>query len=506
MKRSVYVLVMAVCFCGLSSAWATDFVFHGDLNHRVMYTNHFDWFQGDHKGVLNDGNMEDNYAEIKYRLWTEVGMNDGKILGVFAIEMGGIPFGDAAKGGSYSGDKINMETRWAYTDYQIPGISNKSRVRVGLQPFKVNSFLWNETAMAVKYYESYNILDLELAWLRTCNVFEVDDSDTNVEDIDYVYARYDLRMLSNFKTGIFGVYGFNTGNPGETDSQYKDKDGNKTKIGKITPRSYMIKRLPSNVKLRLWHAGLDGSFSANLPYLPFVGDVKLTVNWDGIYQFGKIKNAMYFDDIITEKSYDGDLDVNAYLVALQFGLDMDKIKFSYTGWYASGDRDPEDDQLNGFMAIDMHRSESIILFEGSFADEKTFTGRPNFLDKGFIMNKVALDYKVTDTIKVGLAGLHMRTSEPINYLVPLGYRDQIIWNGQQPTVKKVPISVLDSRNRSIGYEVDAYMTVSLYQHLEFGINGGYLFSGRVMDLFEVKRDGFANEDVYSIASRIRYKF
>jgi len=517
MRKLVFTLFLTATLIYAQMALCVDYAFHGDLNHRfLMLTNHFDWFQGDHKGILQEGNFEDSYAEVKYRLWTEIESSDKNIKGVFAIEMGGLAFGDKSKGGSYSGDgKNNIETRWAYTDFQIPNINNKVRLRIGLQPYNLSKWLWNETVMGVQYSEEFKGLDYHLAWLRPVNSFNLTKQDKNINDIDFFTARYNISPIKGLKTGIFGLFGrrsdqgddyietinYTINNPDKKNSRIYNSDK------AITSQNYMIKRLPAEFRMSIYNFGFDGSFTQSVPSLG-----KIFINWDAIYQFGKIKDVQYIDfmanrgttkvnvttttangtntteqDVYLADAY-GDFDLKGYFAHIDFGLDMDMFKITNTLWYTSGDSDPFDNNFDGFMSIDMHRSDSIILFEGSVADEKTFTGRQYLLDKGFMMIKSAVDVKVTDKIKVGGALMMMSTAEEINYNDPDS--DEIY------------------SESFIGYELDAYAKYQLYSNLEFALNFGYLMCGDAMDVFEEEQiqDGKSDEDIFTIASRFRYKF
>jgi len=491
-------------------AKAFNLAFHGDMNHRFMlYSNHLDWFKGQRPGALHDGNVEDTYADIKYRLWTEASTSDGKVKGVYAIEMGGLRYGASGSlgkgtGGTYSGDSVNIETRWAYVDFQIPGVSNQSRVKIGLQPYKLNSRLWNQTILAVNYTEKIGFLQYQLAWLRPHDVLNPNNEVLNTDDIDFFSARYDLNLFNNdvnkkFKAALFGLYGFN--------DDAGDKGPTAEEPGVIESSKYQVKKFPKETGLRLWCVGTDGSISMPMA-LPGLGNVKLFSSWDTIFQFGKIKNAMFYDNVINpEKNVQtiivkdktgapksinyhskGDFDIYAFTSHLSAGVEMGPAKVTYTGWYTSGDRDDTDDKFNGYMAIDMDAEDSIVLFEGNYADDVIFTNAHYLLNKGFIMNKLAIDYQVTDILKVGVAGLYMRTSKSMEYNDP---------------ISKELYSV-----RNIGYEADTYAKIKLYQSLEFAINGGYLFSGNAMDVFEEHniRNGVADEDIYIITSRVRYKF
>jgi hypothetical protein len=59
---------------------------------------------------------------------------------------------------------------------------------------------------------------------------------------------------------------------------------------------------------------------------------------------------------------------------------------------------------------------------------------------------------------------------------------------------------------SIGFEIDAYASYKLYDSLEIALAAGYLVSGDALDFYEEERDGSADEDIYVVTSRIRYKF
>jgi len=493
MSRIRLILLLLALMFVAAPLMAADLAFHGDMNHRFMlYSNHLDWFKGQRPEALHHGNVEDSFAEVKYRLWTEVTTNDGKVKGVYAIEMGGLRFGASGSlgkgtGGTYSGDAVNIETRWAYIDFQVPGVPNKSRMKIGLQPFKLNSRLWNETILGVNYTEKIGFLQYQLSWLRTYDERNWNNEQMNTDDIDFLTARYDVDLFKNkLKASLFGLYGFND-------------DAGEMNPGMIQSSKYQVKKFSNETGLRLWCVGTDGSISMPLN-LPVLGNIKVFSKWDTIFQFGKIKNALYYDDVINPdkdiitdkngKTYhaSGDFNIYAFTSHLEAGLEMGPAKVTYTGWYTSGDRDATDDKFNAYMAIDMDAEDSIVLFEGNYADDIAFTDAHYILDKGFIMNKLAIDCQITDVLKIGVAGLYMRTSKSMEYNDPISNELYSV--------------------RNLGYEVDTFAKLKLYDNLEFAINGGYLFSGNAMDVFEEHdiRNGFADEDIYIIASRVRYKF
>ncbi|UCF91199.1 MAG: hypothetical protein JSW39_23455 [Desulfobacterales bacterium] len=177
-----------------------------------------------------------------------------------------------------------------------------------------------------------------------------------------------------------------------------------------------------------------------------------------------------------------------YLLHADVGYKMGKAKLTYTFWYASGDDDPNDNDFDAFLAVDVDREDSQTIFEGNYVDDFTyFTERPYILDKGFIMNKLALDYQWTDKLKVGTAAMYMMSAEDFEYIDASGNRQS---------------------NDEIGFEMNAYAKYMLFKNVEFAINAGYLFADEAMDFFEIgdQRDGDADEDIFVSSARIRYRF
>lgn len=481
MKRFVMVLAVFAALALALPAMAADVKIKGDFNNRFMaYTNHNDWLDSE-KGVLKDGNSNETWGEAKYRMWFDAATNDGKVKGVVAFEIGGLEYGapnttGKSKGGSYSGDTINLETRWLYTDFQLPWACNKFRVRMGLQPLKVNSYYWVETAMGVKAYGSVNGVDWEAAWLRPVRD-ETKDPDNNVKDMDAFYGRVNFKPAAGLKMGVFGVY--HTGNA--------DKS-NPATFSTVTSQNYELKNLGNKFDTQIFTIGTDGSWAND----------SLFARWDFIYETGSVDDAnfdlsyngtSYTDNRGFSGSTSHNFDLNAYLLHVDLGFKMDAWKFTYTFWYASGDDDASDNDLKGFMAVDIDRGDSICIFEGGFTDDDYFTEKDYILDKGFIMNKLAADYKASKKLTMGAAAMYMMTAEDIEYGP---YSDD-----------------------KIGFEVDGYLKYKLYDNLEFAVNAGYLFADDAMDFFERNSandtvinepDGNSDEDIFISTARVRYKF
>lgn len=484
-RKILFTLLFGAVFSAPTMAMAVEFAFHGDLNNRFgLYTNQQGFFAADQKGEIDDKEREDSFASIKYRLWTEASSNDGAVKGVYAIELGAIRFGrqgsGKALGGGFSGDGVNIETRWAYTDFQIPGVSSKALVKIGLFPFKVNNFVWAETATGVQLTGD----NYKLAWVRGKEALTGSDGDWGDNDLDALLGRYEFKNDA-LKGGVFGLY------------QWQDTDATEPYL--MNSQGYQIKQFgqkdlkdsdgevigKTNLDFNLITLGVDGSWSTP------VDDKIVFVNWDLMYQNGNFDNVAFADSLsrpaVTASSKDYDL--SAFFVHGDVGIKFGKAWVTYTAWYASGDDDATDDEFNAFITTDVDRADSIVLMEGGHTDDVYFTERPALFDKGFIMNKIAIDYLQSEKLTIGASALYMLTAEDIEYTDDLG-RSQ--------------------KQDELGVEFDAYASYMLYPNLELAINAGYLVAGDAMDRFEVGGtnivDGSADNDIFRTTARVRYKF
>ena len=472
-KRVVIITIALLMAIVSGSALAADIKIKGDFNNRfTIYNNHNDWFQAE-KGVLGDGNSSDSWGEAKYRMWFDAATNDGKVKGVWAWEVGSLEYGKSGDigrgvGGSYSGDAINLETRWLYTDFQLPWLADKARIRMGLQPFTVNKYLWSETIMGVTSDIALGSVNLNLSWLRPYRD-PVKDDDDDVEDLDAFYARVNFKPVDGIKVGVFGLY--MTGDPDHSDPAH---------YMTITSQNYEVKKFKNSTDLDLYVFGVDGK--------AVLGD--LFVNWDLMYQGGSVDDANF------KESYNGwdynkgrvneDFDVSAWLAHVDIGYKINKMKFTYTFWYASGDDDGSDSDFDAFMAVDIDCKANMTIFKAMYTEDDYFTEKDYLLDKGFIMNKLTFDYKASKKLSLGTAAMYMWTAEDIVYVDD---------DGKQ------------RKEDEVGVEINAYLKYKIYDNLEFAINAGYLFSGDAMDFWEVdQRDGSSDEDIFTSTCRVRYKF
>jgi hypothetical protein len=473
MKKLLFQFIfLLLSLCLALPLYAIEFSFHGDLNHRFQYTNRADFLTLDSttvRPVINDGDVDENFGELKYRLWAEAASDDGDIKGVVGTEIGGLRFGEPGNA-PFSGDQVRFEVRWAYTDIQLPMVERAARFKIGLQPFLVNKYIWQETAAGVDFTSTLgDRMDYQLAWMRgsefdkTANRADDDDDRT---DLDAFLARLNIKPADGTKAGAFIMYeGF-------------DSDDN---IGTVDSRDWEVKLLNTggvpDIGFDLWSLGLDGSFEFS----------SFFVNWDLIYQIGEFQDVT-FTDGFSGAGRTGDFDLSAYFLHFDLGAKFDKVNLTYTFWYASGDDDPADDDFNAFIATDVDMTESITLFEGNYADDNYFTERPYIADKGFIMNRIGLDYKTTEKLTLGGALMYMLTAEDIEYTA---------------AATGTPAS-----ENELGWEIGGYAKYLLFKSVEVAVNGGYLFAGDALDAYEVPaiQDGSSDENIFITSARVRFTF
>ncbi len=454
MKKLAFILVALLAMSAAGPAFALDVTVHGDLNHQFnLYTNKALLYKGTEavaKPLSGGFAIEDRthgafFGQIKYRIWTELSTNDGAAKGVYGIELGGLRFGDStySKGGgaTYSGDGVNIETRWAYGDFQLPFVQSKARLQIGLLPFSVNHYVWKETAMGVQLKGDAGPVGYTLGWVRG-HENQFDSGGNAFDDADAFLLRGDLKPADGVKIGLFGLY--------QRQDAFHGTGGVSSEIKKF-----------GNDQYNIYTIGTDGAFTAPAGFF---------VNWDAIYQGGKIDKGgdNLYGFTVTDQ------DVSAYLLHADLGMNLGKVRLTYTGLYSSGDDDPTDGDVNNFMATDVDETSSIVLNEGGYTNDNYFTESYYILDKGIILNKIAADFKATDKTKLGLAGLYLMTAEDLP-------------NGEN----------------KLGTEVDAYVSHKLYPNVEVALNFGYLFSDNGMDYFAENNDA---GNIYRSTARVRYTF
>lgn len=488
-------LVVALLAFGLAApASALDLKISGDLNNRGnIYTDQAPIYRGSETigtittpaGTGTTPGVQrfpvgETWADIKYRLAASLATDDQKVKGIVGLEWGSIAFGgnpsiactvagaapatpggtptctnagSVAKnsGGNFSGDGVNTELRFAYTDVALP-TSFKSNLTFGLQPFLANHYLWQETATGIQVKGDTGPVGVTLAWMRGIEFFNTTRRDDQFADADNLMARLDLgKQVPGLKAGAFYVY------------QHRDP-----KNATPAPISHLLKNFGA-ANYNINNVGIDGSYTAG----------PLFANFDAIYQTGTISNTTGSSAATAGPRRKFDLE--SFFAHADLGVNVGPARVTYTGWYASGDTNRNDSKIHNFIATDVDMNDSIIFFEGGLTDDNYFTEAPYFLDKGAIFNKLAVEYKPVPKLTLGVAGMYVMTAEEL-----------ALTGG--------------GKSRNLGTEFDGSISYALYDGLTVAVNAGYLFASDGMDFFEVVKNGKKDHDIFRATAGLRYRF
>jgi hypothetical protein len=317
-------------------------------------------------------------------------------------------------------------------------------------------------------------VDFTVGWARGKEYFNSSTDDAFNEDSDGFLGRVNFGIGDGSKAGAFVLYQMS--NPSQVTAAGSQQAAGKLNPASVTSQNWQIKKF-DQVDMSIWTVGVDGKVQTGGP---------LFVKWDLMYQNGNIENVTFTDSFSgTTSGAITDFDLSAYFAHLDVGAKLGKVTITYTGWYASGDDKADDGDFDAFLTTDVDRTDSIALMEGGYTDDRYFSERNTFYDKGMFLNKLAVDFQVNDKTKVGGAVLYMLTAEDVKYTDDSG---------------------VARSSSDLGLEFDAYISYKMYKNLEIALNAGYLFSGDAMDVFETTTNGSSDEDVFRSTARFRYGF
>lgn len=392
MKKGCFNLMLtAILFLAFAgTAYAFKFDFHGKMWQTFGVTDNYgamavpqksgntDFFS--YNGSLNSGSMKSGMYNVmsenddalfgltKARLRFEGTTDDGLAKIVYGLEVGTINWGDtsADKKFGLSGDGVNQETRFAYAEVVMPGIGGK--VRAGLQPTKINHWVWTETAAGLTYHRSFSGLKTMAGWYRGEDNEEITSNVSR--DSDYFVIKADNKFTKSTTLGFFGIYA--------------NLDEDDTSDGDEYDTEY-------------YYLGLTGKYNKGA----------LFSNFDFIYQGGDIE----FDDTAID-----DLDRSAWLGNLTVGFKVsDNFKISGNILYVSGDDDPNDDDAENFDSIDVDVKIGTIFFKDSIMSDcdRFISDAPYIMDKGLINYAIQSEYQINARNHLRAAVRYLMTAEDL---------------------------------------------------------------------------------------------
>ncbi len=416
---------------------------------------------------FNGKDLDETWASLQFRLWAVASSDDGKIKGVWAMEVGSVRFGEGAGedewGLDLHNESTNIESRMLYLDFALPWFENV-RVKAGLAPYYVNRFLWNETAPGIAVYGNTDLgfgnLNYALVWVRARDRWGEDGkNDNNDADAWAIVLGYDATKMSGL---------------------------DKAKV--LTYFIYL------NDSTRMYNYYYNGLSSDNQPW--YLGlDLDLargpwSLNTGFIYEGGDF-DLHNSDTVTVPTGMDDNMDHDAWLLYAELGYQVnEQTKASFLWWWATGDDDPYDGDVENFNAIDTHTFGSVVLFEDAAFDDGYVVSRHPYLNNlGFQMYRLRVDYQATPRLALAAA---------VNYMK---FDEDAYWVTEAGNVKN---------DDDIGWELDVYAKYELYKDLTLDIAAGYLWAGDALDAWADKDgDGYVDsdaDDMYRVSVGVTYTF
>ena len=322
--------------------------------------------------VMSDNNTATTFGLTKARLRFEGTTDDGRAKFVYGLEVGTVNWGEKDKGFGLSGDGVNQETRFAYAQLQVPGLNQNHYVRAGLQPTKINHWVWTETAAGLTYHGKAGDSKWMAGWYRGD-----EDRAGNNTDNDYFVLKGENKITSDVKLGLFGVY-VNAGNE----------------------MTYTVTDLD-------FTAGTEDEYDDETFYVGLTGELNGPIfgSFDLIYQGGEVD---FTDSAIK------DLDHEGFLGDLTVGYKFtDKFKMYGNFLYVSGDDDMSDDSADNFNSIDVDVKVGIIFTKDSLLGDcdRFVTDSPYIMDQGLINYALFGEYQLDPKNHFRAAVRYLETAE-----------------------------------------------------------------------------------------------
>ena len=461
---SVLTFFLLISFAG--TAAALEMKFHGNMWQTIGTTDFASTLQGEHKSgktdffsynnklnvegdkggydfLDNKENISTFFGLTKARLRFEATTDDGLAKFVYGLEVGTINWGDKDKKFGLSGDGVNQETRFAYLQLAIPGLGENQLIKAGLQPTKINQWVWSETAAGLTYHGKHDKTSWMLGWYRGD-----EDRAGNSTDDDYYVAKIEGKVLPDLTLGLFAIWaelGTNEILPADWNGNYP-----------LEVRDY---------DAQYYYIGTTSNFDNGT----------LFGNYDFIYQGGDIE---FEHDAGLAEAHD--LDRKAWLGNLTFGYKFNsQFKLYGNLLYVSGDDDPNDNDAENFDSIDVDVKVGIIFFKDSLlADcDRFVTDAPYLQDKGLINYALTGEYQINKLHHLRGAVRYLQTAEDMERF--------------------------DKKEDDLGTEFDIWYTYKYNKYVKLKVEGAYLIAGKGADLLAASSDA---GNVFKLAAGVQFKF
>ena len=485
-KVSKVVLLLAAFMLVSTAAFAVDIKTNGDLQQWFGYSDNakfsdqagiasksgdFSFYanpsaltglgysSGNYKAIKGKTDKSDTDAEAsvwtRYRQWFTATSDDQKVKGVFAVEIGGVKWGyqgdslGKSKGFGYSGDAVNVETRWLYTDFVVPGMGGNAKAGLQTVPLAKDfgQFIWSETAAGLTYFKVMGPVDIDVGWIRgnSATSKNVGFSGGNFND-DAGYLTLGYGQGNNRVALVLAALRQSGKN---TDSGSYSFDNNAQYVGGA------------------------GKFAAG----PLSGAVT------AIYQGGSVDLRTPTPQDLTRRAYSAGADVSFKPLANH------KITLAYL--FASGDGNAADDKINNYTAVDVDMNHGLVVFEG-IATEGYTTDSPYWLDKGLKMPSVRYDYQPSKSLTLSGLYSYISTDKNTQRIGTAAVNPALGPNGK-------------TYGTEIGSELDLLVKYNIWEGFDALFGLGYLWAGDALAAYT--KDGAEKaKNIAKAQLELRYRF
>ena len=463
--------------------WLTDVVFNSGGPHYML--------PGGTLGADQAFNKKMAYVENRGRLKFDAIMGK-EMSGTFFFEFDSLRWGERAGSGAQRqqaghwgvADRSALELKHMYLTFGVPVIPVPTTVMAGIIPIGIRPGVFLSTdGPGVTAAFKIDPATIKLIWAKAG-----ENRDWAADDSD-LYA-----IEANAKIGTITIGGyfldFNMNTYGLADN-----------VASATPNALTSPGASANV----WWAGLylDGKAGP------------LILNFDFIYDKGKAEDRR---DLTTKAK---DIDFAGWGAMLNIGFPWEKFLFGFSSIYGSGaDKNktsatavPGDVVASGSGAISSKVGTYIVP-----AGTEGSVGHSLILD-GAGINRMNTGWEyaaATRHAAAGFGGMWINklyaaftfTPQFTSRIEGMYIRDTTKHGDSIGTLRKTSgVATGFDDNDTIGWEIDWFNTLKIYNNLTFQFGAGYLFAGSAMDFsnpFDATNK--STHDPWAITTNLTYSF
>ncbi len=157
-------------------------------------------------------------GDLRFRPYVIVSDDNGAVQSHLRFEIGDVMFGDTSAGaagrsagGATGADGVNVETKWAFIDVQLPG-GIPLRMRGGIQPWLLpKSAILDDDIAGIRFYGARAPFAYEFGWMAinqrsNGGLQPAPVAGPSNDDINAWYAKVDFALAKVANPYLYGVY------------------------------------------------------------------------------------------------------------------------------------------------------------------------------------------------------------------------------------------------------------------------------------------------------------